>query len=90
MSKVTFTLQNNGFAFVNWWTFDPTESDLIRNTLTIASNEALILMNPTFAPILRFIRIGPALADWIFHAVPQVYGLCGGMAFAALDYYQAK
>ena len=31
-----------------------------------------------------------ALADWIANALPQAYDLCGGMAFAALDYCLAK
>ena len=90
MTKANFTPETNGFAFINSWTFDQTESDLIRNTLTAATNDALILLNPIFGPGLRFVRVGPVLADWIFRAVPQVYGLCGGMAFAALDYYRAN
>jgi hypothetical protein len=90
MPKANFTPQTNGFAFVNSWTFDQTESDRVRNTLTVASNEALTLLSPLFGPSFVFFGVGRALANGITNAVPQTYGLCGGMAFAALDYYQAK
>ena len=90
MSKANFTPQINGFAFINSWTFDQTESDRVRNILTVASNEALTLLSPLFGLSFIFFGVGRALAKWITSAVPQTYGLCGGMSFAALDYYEAK
>src|SRR5258706_2474485 len=90
MPQANFTPQTNGFAFVNSWIFDQTENDRVHNMLTFASKDTLTVLGPIFGPTFIFFGAGRILADWIFHAVPQTYGLCGGMAFAALDYYQAK
>ncbi len=74
MPNTSFTPQTNGFAFVDPWTIDETESDQIRKMLTVASNNALILLNPIFGPSLVFIEVERALANWIADAVPQAMG----------------
>jgi hypothetical protein len=33
--------------------------------------------------------IAPQITQWVDGAVPDYYGMCGGMAFAAADYYTA-
>lgn len=32
--------------------------------------------------------IGSTLRNWILQAMPDTYGMCGGMAYAALDYFR--
>ena len=88
MPKTSFRPQTHGFAFVNSWTLDETESDQIRRILASAINAALMTVSPVlFAPLV-VLGLGRRLGDAIAGGLPQTYGLCGGMAFAALDYYR--
>lgn len=88
MSKTGFQPQAHGFAFVNSWTLDETESNQIRRALTSAINGALMTVSPVlFAPLV-VLGVGRSLGNAIASGLPQMYGLCGGMAFAALDYYR--
>ncbi len=90
MPKTNFSPQIDGFAFTNYWTFDQAESDAVTNLLNDAVEGALIALNPLFGRPLVVLGLGHRLAAWAETAVPQTYGLCGGMAFAALDYYTAR
>lgn len=90
MPKTMFRPSADGFAFQNRWTFDQTETDQIRRCLTDCFDGVLTTLNPTFGGALALVDVGTLLANWVDNGLPQTtYGLCGGMAFAALDYYQS-
>ncbi|MGH2627777.1 MAG: hypothetical protein ACRDHY_14135 [Anaerolineales bacterium] len=87
MPKTSFRPETHGFAFANSWILDETESRQMRDILSSAVNAALMAVSPVlFAPLV-VLGLGRGLGRAIAGGLPQVYGLCGGMAFAALDYY---
>lgn len=89
MPKTGFKPETHGFAFANTWRLDEAENAQMRRLLASAVNVALILLSPVlFAPLV-VLGVGRRLGDSIAAGVPEVYGLCGGMAYAALDYYRA-
>jgi hypothetical protein len=88
MPRTDFSPQIHGFAFANSWTLDETERDQLRAVLATAVNGALIALSPLFAP-LAVLGLGRSLSGWIADGLPDSYGLCGGVAFAALDYYKS-
>lgn len=90
MPKTDFLPQRDGFAFRNYWALDQAESDEVISLLNASVDDALSVLNPLFPPPLIMLRLGRKLVTWAETAVPQTYGLCGGTAFAALDYYNAK
>jgi hypothetical protein len=91
MGKTGFVPQVDSFAFINSWTLDQIEIAKIKGVFTDAINGALAVLNPAFGPALGALGLGGKLTDRITNALSvQVYGLCGGMAFAALDYYKAQ
>jgi len=84
-----FDPQVDGFPFVNYWTLDPTTCDEIRGDLNkaVQTISAFLPLIPALAPIRA--NIQNTLNQWVNKASTQSFGLCGGMAFAALDYYKA-
>lgn len=89
MSKTSFRPETNGFAFINSWTFDQNEPDEVRQVFTGAINAALLLLGGIFwGGTLVMFSVGRKLMDWVTSSGVISYGLCGGMAFAALDYYK--
>ena len=94
MAMTSFRPEEHGFAFVNSFTFDQGEHAEIRQTLAapVAQQSAAVGESGNF-----FSGIGDFLSNsvfkqlehWIDEALPDYYGLCGGMAFTAADYYRA-
>ncbi len=89
MPRTGFTPQTHGFAFANSWTLDEVETNQIRGILTAAVNTAFTALNPVLLVPLVVFGWGRSLCTWIADGLPETYGLCGGMAFAALDYYRS-
>src|SRR5688572_2779040 len=94
MSMTTFRPEVDGFAFINSWRFDEAEKKQIQGILS----GALVPMAAALAPMVA--PLGPAApiimagaAAWaagaIAHGLNDVYGRCGGMAFAPLDYFRS-
>src|SRR5574341_92872 len=85
--RTGFRADVHGFAFLNRWMLDEREQQEIRQRL----KQAISLLSIFFANPLVW-RTVPALqqqlADRVEQALVQPYGLCGGMAFAALDYFR--
>jgi hypothetical protein len=90
MSQTGFDPGQHGFAFGNSFSFDETERRLLRSTF--ARYLAL-------SPVIGVVGMGPlgglvapigvlVLRRAIASGLAEGYGLCGGMAFAALDAYQ--
>jgi hypothetical protein len=91
MPKTTFHPETHGFAFINSWDFEDAERQTLRDTFdrylkwgTLASTAVLGLPGAILAPLGI-----TTLRNKLEAGLAPGYGLCGGMAFAALDYFLA-
>ena len=89
MTRTAFKSQMHGFAFENRWEFDDDEREQLHETFANYLKWGIILGAAAFGPagaifIPRGIR---ALRDVMGSHLAPGYGLCGGMCFAALDFY---
>lgn len=87
MGKTPFRPQTNGFAFVNSWKFSPEEDTKMKQTLALSANSVAGVQDVGFGAMFNK-TLKPVLRRWLKGALPEYYGLCGGMADAALDYYR--
>jgi hypothetical protein len=108
MPRAKFHSETDGFAFVNNWSWDATETAILKGLVTDALGVIEVILSPFIiaaeGPLLAVEAgvpfIGPwlvaktieaennAIVNGIVGAVTQAnYGLCGGMAFASLDYW---
>jgi hypothetical protein len=96
MPKTNFRPDTHGFAFVNRWTLDYQEINSTRRQL----RDGIGAIRTPIQSVLVALRVAPGLRraleetsaemiGWVDNAAVEPYGLCGGMAFAALDYYLA-
>lgn len=88
MPDTTFNPAANGFAFPNSWTLSDSERDELRRRLTDSVSGALGMLVAPFPGAFLLMAFGPRIASRIARGTPDSYGLCGGMAFAALDYWR--
>lgn len=88
MTKLGFGPATNGFAFPNAFTFSPSDRAQLATATAPAIDGALGALGPLGLGA-RLINARTRLAQVALAAVPDNYGLCGGMAFAALDYFRA-
>lgn len=84
--KTAFQPEVNGFAFVNSWRFSDTESHEMLDTLFGSVNRVGNAL-PNVATAIGSSSITAILRGWTDGLMPEAYGMCGGMAFAALDYF---
>ena len=87
MPRTAFRPETNGFAFVNYWELTEQENAELRALLGAAIDGALGLLGPV-GLAARVSGVRGKLNDLAAAAIPKSYGLCGGMAFAALDYFK--
>ncbi len=85
----SFDPQSGGFTFPNYWTLDPTTWDQVRGRFEAAIADVYTFLAPL--PDIGAVRerAYSTVGQWVQNATVPAYGLCGGMAFAALDYYLA-
>ncbi len=89
MAKTAFRPETDGFPFINSWTLKPEEQGAMRQTLAASTGEAASSVpNDPFGMIRN--TIASQVSAWIDAALPDYYGLCGGMAFAAADHFRAR
>jgi hypothetical protein len=88
MPRTGFRPEVHGFAFVNSWRLDKGESDQMRNTLSGSVGVAADAQPGGIGAFLSN-SIAPQIEGWVEAAMPDYYGMCGGMAFAAADYFAA-
>lgn len=89
MPHTAFRPEEHGFAFVNAWPLNPDQTAELRQTL---SRSAQAATRDARASIGGFDISGMVqrVADmWADANLPSHYGMCGGMAFAAADYFRA-
>lgn len=89
MGKTTFRPQTNGFAFVNSWKFSLEEDTQMRQSLAVSASNIGSVQDAGFSGMFNR-TLKPVLQRWLKGALPEYYGLCGGMACAALDYYRVN
>jgi hypothetical protein len=77
----------DGFAFVNRWTFDATERAVLTNLAQplVPAVLAAIVLDPITIGIITAVVQGS-----ITFGLNATYGLCGGMAYSALDHWNAR
>lgn len=91
MSRTNFRPETDGFLFVNNWNLDQGELGSVRAAFDAAAVAAVALILVWFSVIGGIIiglGLGVVVAVWIANGSPLQYGLCGGMTFAALDYFR--
>ncbi len=91
MPRTAFDPQVHGFAFVNWWQLDEVERQQLHEAFAGYLTRGRILGAAAFGLVGRLLisRGIVALRDKLESDLAQGYGLCGGMCFSALDFYQA-
>jgi hypothetical protein len=87
MPVAAFDPATNGFAFGNSWTLSNAEREEMRAKLSDSVTKALRILTAPFPGAFLLMRLAPRLSSAIASGAPDGYGLCGGMAFAALDYW---
>lgn len=90
MTMTPFRPSVHGFAFGNSWTFDEYEKATIRDVVRGSIIGSHSMLSSGFGQLVDIAGIDDVAASWVLSGLPQRYGLCGGMAFAALDYYRAN
>jgi hypothetical protein len=86
--KTAFQVTENAFPFVNSWKLRHEEHVAMRQTLAAGAGDAVSAIgSDPFGMIQR--TVTPHVSGWIDGALPDYYGLCGGMAFAAADCFRA-
>lgn len=86
--KTAFQVEQHGFPFVNSWRMKEGERAQLRQTLAAGTGEAAgAAGNDPFGLVRSMVTT--QISTWIEGALPDYYGLCGGMAFAAADHFRA-
>ena len=92
MFKTAFDPETNGFAFTNSWGFNEADRQVLRDTFAkyltwggILGTATFGLAGALFVPF-AILAIRKKTEDVLSQ---DRYGLCGGMSFAALDYFRS-
>ena len=93
--------QGNGYGFVNYWHLTTAEAETLRNYFANTLDEVMSVCDVLVAesligiaglPITAVVEeVSPSLRNQIHDAIlsapPGAIGMCGGMAFSAVDFY---
>ena len=89
----TFDPRSDGFAFVNSWTFDDREIEQMRRVLVASCATAAAIFGTPLSGAMALVAariLRSWLNDVIASSLPSGFGLCAGMSYAALDYFQSE
>jgi hypothetical protein len=96
MAKTGFVHCIDGFAFGNNWQMLPGDWDQLKGIIAGAASAIGFL--PIMQPVMALVPPGPPFSEFevgaivtnqiVSNANPGIIGLCGGMAYAAADYYR--
>ena len=89
MPKTGFRPEKNGFAFINSWQFDTYDEQRLEGAITGAVGDAVGSLSGGAGRVVKNSLSGQ-VRSWLKQSAPSDYGLCGGMAFSARDYFVAK
>jgi hypothetical protein len=89
MTRTGFDPRKHGFAFINRWEFDDAERERLHETFANYLRWSVIVGTAAFGPLGAFFAIFGirALRKTMEEHLAPAFGLCGGMCFAALDFY---
>jgi hypothetical protein len=98
MPRTGFNPQTDGFAFTNLFRFDPVETATLTNVVrgAVAGVGFVLPLPPPpvvdpvsaiVAAVVQRLAIDKITTEIVGAIAPKEYGLCGGMAFSALDYF---
>jgi hypothetical protein len=87
MPRLALRPDADGFAFQNNFNYDPIERAALASQGVAVAGAAVaaLALNPFLVPVAS-----TAAAVYLAFGPLPGYGLCGGMAYAALDYWRAK
>ncbi len=90
MPKTGFVHRVDAFAFVNRWDMQPGDWDQLRGLIQGAATA--VALHPLVLPLALIVPGGPPAVGFVIGQImnnvnPGPIGLCGGMTFAAADYY---
>jgi hypothetical protein len=87
MPRLAFRPDADGFAFQNSFNFDAAERAVLASQGFAVAGAAVaaLALNPFLVPVAS-----TAAAAYLAFGPLPIYGLCGGLAYAALDYWHAK
>lgn len=91
MARIAFDAGENGFAFGNSWEFDQVERQQLRDAVEARLNRLRDRGGAVLGGMARYMArraIGP-IREKLEEGLEQGYGLCGGMSYAALDFFQS-
>jgi hypothetical protein len=90
MARLDFDPGVDGFPFGNFWEFDDVERQQFRDAVEAHLNRLRDRGGAVFGGLARF-AVSRAIApirEKLEEGLEPGYGLCGGMAYAALDFYR--
>ncbi|NJN15204.1 MAG: hypothetical protein HC822_02305 [Oscillochloris sp.] len=92
MARTTFRPEEHGFAFVNSFELQIGERDEIKRTLHGGVGGATHSVSNDLSGLSQSIvgMLSRQITTWVDGALPDYYGMCGGMAFAAADHFHAR
>lgn len=85
--RTGFRPATDGFAFVNAWRFDERETADMGKTLSYSVDRMTGALPASMRGLVGN-SAGTLVRTWTQNLIPEEYGMCGGMAFAALDYHK--
>jgi hypothetical protein len=91
MVRIAFDPGEKGFSFGNAWEFDDVERQQLRDAVEVRLNRLRDRGGAVFGGMARYIarRAIRPIRERLEEGLEQGYGLCGGMSFAALDFFLA-
>jgi hypothetical protein len=89
MPKTGFRPEKDGYAFINSWQFDAYDKQRMEGAITGAVGNAVNSLGGGAGKMLKG-TLASQVTGWLAGAVPDGYGLCGGMTFSSRDYFLAK
>jgi hypothetical protein len=90
MPMTKFDPQVHGFPFANSWTFDDVEREQLRSIIEARLNRLREQGGAVFGRIAALVarRAITPIRERLEEGLEPGYGLCGGMAYAALDFFR--
>ena len=91
MAMTTFDPQVHGFPFVNSWVFDDVEREQFRSIIEQRLSRLREQGGAVFGRVAALVarRAITPIRDRLEDGLEMGYGLCGGMSYAALDFFRS-
>ncbi|MEF3273283.1 MAG: hypothetical protein K6356_02630 [Chloroflexus sp.] len=90
MPHTAFRPEEHGFAFVNAWPLIPEQVSALRQMLSRSAQAAARDVRAAIGGLDLSGMVQRVADMWANSHLPTHYGMCGGMAFVAADYFYAR